>query len=180
MAWLLYIPAAILVAFVLFVLFGVWRLRRGAQQAEMEIRGVALSDLHALVQECVEIFRVKLELPLDLDDFEDSAHKLDTAFHNVYRLKGAFARAGFYWYFVKPVGACIGEILRRHARYEWINEPDTAPSMQRQLRDGQITSYPFEKAIKQANIGRKGDLYAYFVAARGLEDVAQTPPDQTR
>jgi len=177
MSWLLYVAAAVIAASVAFFLFGVWHLRRSQQQAEMEIRRARLADLHALVQECVEVFRTRLGLRLDLDDFEDSAQMLDRAFDDSKRLKDVFARDGFYWYFVKPVGACIGEVLRRHARQEWIEESGAAPSMQSRLLDGQISCYPFEKAIKQISIGRKGDLYACLVAARGLEDVAQSHPE---
>jgi len=139
------------------------------RRAKAEIAKVELADIEPLARECVEVFRKKLGLVLDLDDGNAAAEKLDAAFRDRTKLKGAFAKDGFYWYFVKPVGAALGELLRQHARHEWQKLPGKAPHMEIMLQDGSSEAYPFDKVMQQATTGDAGDLIAYVEFARALD-----------
>jgi hypothetical protein len=170
--WALYIAGALVGLFALLLLWGIFHLRQSRRQAEAEARRIELADLEPLARECVEVFQRKLGVRLDLDDCDDAARKLDDAFRDRARLKDAFARDDFYWYFVKPVGACLGELLRRHARHTWRKNPDEAPFLEVAVAGGQSEAYPFEKVIKQSQVGQPGDLVAYVAFARALEQGA--------
>jgi hypothetical protein len=37
------------------------------------------------------------------------------------------------------------------------------------VRDGEATTFPFDKVLKQASAGSPGDLYAYLIAATQLD-----------
>jgi hypothetical protein len=169
MVWALYIAGGLVGLFALLLLWGLLRLRHGRNQALAEVKRIELADLEPLARECVQVFQSKLGVRLDLGDCEDAAQKLDDAFGDRTRLKDAFAREGFYWYFVKPVGACLGELLRRHARHEWRKNPDEAPFLEVAVNGGHSEAYPFEKVIKQSVVGGPGDLVAYVAFARALE-----------
>jgi hypothetical protein len=176
MVWLLSIGGALVALFALFGLFLLWgilHLRQSKHQAATEIRWIELADLAPLANECIEVFHRKLGVRLDLNDCDDTAQKLDDAFRDRYRLKEAFARDDFYWYFVKPVGACLGELLRRHAKHEWRKQAGDPPSMRVVLKDGHSEVFPFEKVIKHAQVGDPGDLVAYLEFARTLDLVAE-------
>ena len=90
------------------------------------------------------------------------------AFRDPHKLKRAFARDDFYWYFVKPVGACLGELLRRHAHHQRQKRAGQAPFMEVALRDGQSEVHPFEKVLKQVQGGEAGELMAYVTFGRAL------------
>jgi hypothetical protein len=168
MIWLLYIGGGVLALFAVILLWGFLHLRHSQRQAFREIEGIELNDIAALTDECVAVFKRKLGVRLNLDDFDAAAEKLDAAFRDVYKLKEAFARDDFYWYFVKPVGACLGELLRRHAKHEWRKKAGEAPHMEVKLKVGNSECFPFEKVIKQAQTGEPGDLIAYFAVAKTL------------
>lgn len=168
MIWLLYIGGGVLALFAVILVWGFLHLRHSQRQAFREIEGIELNDIAALADECVAVFKRKLGVKLNLDDCDAAAEKLDAAFRDVYKLKDAFARDDFYWYFVKPVGACLGELLRRHAKHEWRKKPGAAPSMKVILKGGHSEVFPFEKVIKQAQTGEPGDLVAYVEFAKTL------------
>jgi hypothetical protein len=174
MVWVLSIGGGLVFLFVLFLLWGFLHIRQSKRQALDEVRRIEVADIGPLAQECTEVFQRKLGVRLDLNDSEDTAQKLDDAFRDPYKLKGAFAHDDFYWYFVKPVGACLGELLRRHARHEWRKQPGEAPFMEVVLKDGCSDVFPFEKVIKQVQVGDPGDLVAYVAFARTLEQVAES------
>ena len=174
MIWVLSIIGGLVGLFLLTFVWGVLHIRQSQRQALAEIRRVELNQIEGLARECVEVFQSKLGVQLNLDDCDDSAQKLDDAFRDVIKLKKAFARDDFYWYFVLPVGACLGELLRRHAKHEWRKQPGEAPFMEIQLKDGNSQVFPFEKAIKQAGFGvDPGDLVAYVAFARTVEQIAE-------
>jgi hypothetical protein len=177
MVWLLYGLAAIFVLFVAAVFWGIVRIRQSVSQASAAIASIELGEIDRLAQECVDVFDRKLGVRLDVDDWQQSAAALDDAFRRKDKLVEAFERPDLRWYFVKPVGAFLGELLRRHADHRWQAEENGAPSMIRMIGEGSLQSFPFEKVIKQATLGEQGDLLAYVVMARGAgEAVAQLPP----
>jgi hypothetical protein len=174
--WVLYVGGGLVALFALLLLWGFLHLRGSRNQALAEVRKIELADLEALARECVEVFQRKLGVRLDLGDCEDAARKLDDAFRDRSKLKDVFARDDFYWYFVKPVGACLGELLRRHARHAWRKNPGEAPHLEVVVEGGESEAYPFEKVIKQSQIGAPGDLVAYVAFARALDRGADEEP----
>src|SRR5262245_43876369 len=168
MTWLLYVVGFILVVFVLFLVWGFLHLQQSRNRAAAEINRIELSEIPALVQECIDTFEKKLGARLNLANCDESARQLDEAFRDKEKLKTTFARDEFYWYFVKPVGACLGELLSRHAAHEWVKEPGAAPRMVVRFGGGDSTASPFEKILAHATGGDNGDLVAYVEFARGL------------
>jgi hypothetical protein len=173
MTWVLYAGGALVLLFALILFWGWLHLRRSKRRALDAARAIELGEIEALARECVAVFQRQLGVPLDLDNCDDAAEKLDNAFRDAYKLKGAFERPGFYWYFVKPVGAALGELLRRHAKHEWRKKPGEAPYMEVLLKDGHSHVFPFEKVVKQIEEGEPGDLVAYVAFARTVDQVAQ-------
>ncbi len=173
MVWMLSIGGGLFALFLVVLLWGFLHHRQSKRKALAEIRRIELADIEPLARECVEVFQRKLGVQLNLDDCEDTAEKLDDAFRNHYKLKATFEREDFYWYFVKPVGACLGELLRRHAKHEWHKQAGEAPFMEVKLKDGHSQVFPFEKVIKQVEWGNPGDLVAYVTIARTVEQVAE-------
>jgi hypothetical protein len=171
MMWALYIGAGLVGLFILFLVWDYRRLLTSRRQARAEITRVELGHIDALTAECVDIFKQKLGLVLDLSDVDDAAEKLDAAFLDRTKLKNAFAKEGFYWYFVKPVGAALGEVLCRHAKYEWRKVPGQAPHLEIAIHDGTSEAHPFDKVIKQAVNAEAGDLAAYIEFARTVDQV---------
>ncbi|HEX3149490.1 MAG TPA: hypothetical protein VHR66_15555 [Gemmataceae bacterium] len=168
MWWAVSICGGLVLIIGLLFVWGLLHLRQSRRKAEAEIRLIELVDIEPLARECVDVFRRKLGINLDLNDCEDTAQKLDDAFQDRKKLKDTFARADFYWYFVKPVGACLGELLRRHAKHQWRKQTDAAPFMEVALRDGTSEVYPFEKVIKHITVGEPGDLVAYMEFAKSI------------
>jgi hypothetical protein len=172
MYWALSIAAAFLLLFAVAMVWGGIHLRHSRKKAQQEIARIDLADIEPLTKECVKVFQQRLGVRLNLNDCEDTAQKLDDAFRDMYKLKGAFARERFYWYFVKPVGACLGDLLRLHARHEWFKEPGQPPGMRLRLLNGESTVSPFEKVMKHSMGGEPGDLLAYVTFAREMDRAA--------
>lgn len=172
MIWVLYIAVGLVGLVALILLWGFLHLRASQRKARAEIAKIELAEIEPLARECVTVFQKKLGIKLDLSDGDAAAEALDTAFVDRARLKDAFAKDGFYWYFVKPVGAALGELLRRHARHEWRKNPGAAPHMEVALKDGHSEVYPLDKVMKQAVTGEPGDVVAYVEFARTLDRAA--------
>ncbi len=182
MIWALTICGLAVALFLVVLVAGLLHLRASARQALGEIQHIELEDIDALVQECIDVFQQKFGVTIDLDNCEDAAAKLDAAFLNHGDLKQAFSRVDFHWYFAKPVGACLGELLRRHARHEWQSRPGNAPSMVIRIQEGNSEVYPFEKVIKTMQFTEPGDLLAYIAFARAIAetggDVLRLPGEE--
>ena len=140
----------------LFILSGIYERRKTTR----ELREVKINDIEQLVQECIRTFREKLGLELDLNDLEGSTATLDENI-NTSALRGAFAQKGFNWYFVKPVGAFVGELIQRHRHAGWQQEEDGSLSIW--IKDGQDekTIRPFEMVLEQA-FTKKGAVFTSF------------------
>ncbi len=168
---LIYIVVAVVVLSLLFFIWGVMRLRKGSAQASEAIRTVRISDLPGLIAEGKDGLANSYGFSLDLNDAEGAAKLLDSLFVDQRKLKDTFARAGFYWRFVLPVGALIGEYIRVHAKGVWKETPDGL-CMEIPVKEGSATCHPFDKVLKQLGQGEKGDLYAYLLSSRQLSSVA--------
>jgi hypothetical protein len=159
----------LLVALPLLFILRVRRLRRTIRHAMSELVRVTVEDVPALAEECVRLFDAKFGERLSLDDLERSAWLLDEYFRDG-RIQSAFARPGFAWYFVKPVGAFVGELLRRQYGGEWRKQNGRPPYLRRTTaRQIEVTTLPFEKVFKYgANRRDKGDFYAYLKVDEGI------------
>lgn len=173
MVWLLSIGGGLVGLFLLVMAWGLLHSRHSKLKALAAIRQIEISEIESLTRECVEVFEQKLGVRLNLDDCDDTARKLDDAFRDKFKLKGAFERDDLYWHFVKPVGSCLGELLRQHCRHDWRKNPNDAPFMQITLKNGDSQVFPYEKVIKHLNWGEPGDLVAYITFARTIDQVAE-------
>lgn len=176
----LYIVGGVAILLAVAAVWGVLHLRQSQKTAYAAIAKVALSDIERLRNECEQVFKEKFAELLDLNDLEHSATLLSARLDNSESLKSAFAKEDFYWYFVLPVGAFIGELLRIHAGAEWKQSEEGGLEMSLPLTDGSAATFPFDKVMKQVTMGDKGDMYAYLNSAVQLEAVlAKSSPLET-
>jgi hypothetical protein len=167
---MLWTVVIVLVVFlVIAAVWGVLHLRHSQKVAVEAIGKLGLDDIGALRAACEAVFKQAFGETLALEDYEGSARLLSARLDKVESLKRAFARPDFYWYFVLPTGAYLGELLRVHVRGQWQPSAEGGLEIRVPVGDGVATTYPFEKILKQATIGGKGDLYAYLMSATQLE-----------
>lgn len=152
-------------AIVAFTIFGFWRLRQSIKQAEQEIAMTKCEEIPFLAEECLRTFKKKFQVQLDLNRFDESAEIVDSYIKQD-RIKKAFARDDFYWYFVKPVGAFIGELIRKHADAQWHESDGNGPSLTIRASEIEAATHPFAKVIKHVVHGDAGDLFAYLQIAK--------------
>jgi hypothetical protein len=164
---LLYVGVPVVAIVIAFIGWGFVRLRRGNSQASQAIRSIRIDEIDSLAAEGKRGLAKAYGITIDLTDREAAAKVLDGLFVDKMKLKKAFETPGFYWRFVLPVGALIGEYIRIHANGVWKPESD-GPAMEIRVKDGTATCYPFNKVLKQLSYGEKSDLYAYLVAASEL------------
>lgn len=166
---MLYAAIALLALVLLLFAWGVARLRRGTAQAFAAARAVDIDRVPSLVEECIAGF-AGMGRTLALDDPDAAAALLDQAMsRDLTRLKLAFARPGFDWYFVLPLGAALGELLRLHAGGRWEPADGGGLCIVLPLGEGTATAHPFEKIAKHGAASAPGDLLAYLAAARGFQ-----------
>ncbi len=170
---LVYVLFGIFALVLLFFVWGVVRLRKGSSQAAEAIRRVRISDLPGLVDEGKDGLTRAYGLSLELNDAEAAAKLLDSLFADQRKLKDTFQKERFYWHFVLPVGALIGEYIRIHAKGVWKEAPGGL-CMEIPVKGGSATCHPFDKVLKQIGQGEKGDLYAYLLSSRQLSLVEGT------
>ena len=174
MIWVFSIGGGLIALVGVLLVWGFLHLCQSRSQALAEIRRIELKHIEPLADECVQVFRQKLGVRLDPNDCGDAAQKLDNAFRDRPRLKAAFELDGFYWYFVKPTGSFLGELLRRHAGHQWRKQSGEAPTMRVALKDGESEVFPFDKVIKHAQVGDPGDLVAFVALARTFNRAAKS------
>jgi len=167
MVWLYSLGGGCLALLAAITVWGFLHLRQSRRKALEETQAIELADIDKLTAECVKVFARKLSVQLNLEDCDDCSQKLDDAFRDPYKLKGAFARDDFYWYFVKSVGACLGELLRRHAHHQRQKRAGQAPIHGGGPARRPIGSPSFEKAL-QVQGGEAGELMAYVTFGRAL------------
>lgn len=165
----MYVLVVVVLTIAGLFLWGLARLRHGYRSAGAATQTVRLDQIDGLRRECESVFRTAFGEDLKLDDLDGSARLLSTRVDEVAALKDAFAKPDFYWYFVLPVGAFLGEWLRVHARAEWKVSKEGGLEMSIPVHEGQATTFPFDKVLKQVSAGSRGDLYAYLIAATQLD-----------
>lgn len=168
-AWIL---GTLVTLAILAFAWGVQRLRKSTTQVRDEISKLKVADVGRLRDECVRAFRDAFSEELRLEDFEASAALLSRRIDDG-SLKKALAKDEFWWYYVLPAGAVLGEIMRMHAQGEWRDTDDGAPEMRIPVGTGEATTYPFDKMFKQVTSGDPGDLYAFLATSRQLEKAIQ-------
>lgn len=156
---------------VAFFVWGILRLRESQRVAYEWIKQVKLEDVDRLRKECEYGFKKHFSETLSLADYEGSAKILSARIDQHETLKKAFSRDDFYWYFVLPVGAYIGELLRVHAKGQWKETKGAGLSLEMPAAGVPMVARPFNKVMKQSISGDKGDLYAFFVTCQHLETV---------
>jgi hypothetical protein len=173
----MYIVSGIVGLLMLVFVWGFLHLRQSQRTAYDAIGRVTVDQVPALRDECERVFREEFEQTLSLGNLEPSAQILSDRLDDVESLKQAFAKPNFYWYFVLPLGAFLGELMRTHARGEWHASEEGGVELRVPMgssSEDHATTYPFEKVMKQVTMGDKGDIYAYLLSATQLnESMAQ-------
>jgi hypothetical protein len=159
--------------FLAFLLWGFIGLHRSNAKATEAIRNLSIADIAGLIAEGKEELTKAYGLAIDINDSEAAARILDGLFIDKLKLKKAFKKENFYWRFVLPIGAMVGEFIRIHAKGAW-KQDSNGPFMDIPIADGVATCYPFDKVLKQMNSGKKGDLCAFLLAATQLSSVERT------
>jgi len=173
----MWIVVALVGLFVLAFLWGLLSLRRSVATAREAILKVGLADVDRLRAECEAVFRDVFSERLELSDLQGSARILSARLDEREKLKQAFLKPGFWWYYVLPVGAWLGELLRVHAKGQWKESSGGGLEMTLPLPGGEATTFPFDKVLKQGLSGDKGDLLAYIEAATRIDEVAAGLPE---
>ncbi|MEX0939656.1 MAG: hypothetical protein WDZ59_17460 [Pirellulales bacterium] len=168
--------AALGVLFLLFVVVMVIAVRRGLAQgaAELEtaLNALELEEIDAKVDECVRVALERLDVRLDIEDWEQSSRALGAMLCVPKRKQAAlraFEKPGLSYNLFLATGAFLGELLQRHARGVW-KKGDAEPYMELQLDDGLSTTWPFSKLQKQFWEGDPDDLFAYVHMSVHAED----------
>lgn len=169
--------AGVLLALVVMALAkGAVELRRSAAEAQASVAALRSDEIAALASEGEQVLRDKLGVTL-ADDLDEAARQLDVLIRSP-RIKDAFARPELYWHFVRPLGALVGELIRRRGQARWVDDSEQGVLLRVTLSDGrELTSRPFDRVIRHRLSGKPGELRAYIVfAAAGPAPSAVASP----
>ncbi len=169
---------AILLIPVIFFVWGLMRLRKCVREVNNAIVKVQPSDIGPLADECQRVVFQKFAEHLSLSDLEGSARIISKRVAD-HSFRDAFHKDDFWWYYVLPVGAYLGELMRTHAKAEWRVSEEGGMEMSIPVEGGAATIFPFDKVLKQITSGDPGDLHAYINSAVGLDAVLESLPPQT-
>ena len=174
--WKVTIGVAAVVVFVLYrIVTGAMRsLRLGNERLNKALAGLTDADIPRLAGECKDFFWSSLGVQLDSDHWQEAAAALDAALKdNPQRQKivRGFSRPELSYYWVLPLGAYLGELLRQHTNGEWRFSGTGAPIMEIAVGGGTMTTFPFDKVQKHYWQGDPGDLTAYVHTQTHLEEM---------
>lgn len=164
MSWslLLFVAAALLMG---FLGWGAWLLRRSVGGSMQRLALVELASIPALADECRRTVRERLTIDLDPRDPDGTARTLDELVLSG-RLRSIFKADGYDMRYAEPVGAFLGELVRRHASAEW--RDDALGPMLVICRPGEVVeTHPFLKAMRHHTHGTPGQLHAYVMGLVG-------------
>jgi hypothetical protein len=159
MVWLYVIVGIVVAALVVPRWLG-----RHTVKVRKEICDISVVEIPGLAQQCIAVCADKLEAPLDQDDAQESLIRIEEALFEFRQLQEAFAREGFKYYFVKPVGAFLGELVRIHRQAEWVEETGCAPY----LMVGEDDIHPFEASLAFVATGKTGRIWLNLRTMLGL------------
>ena len=151
--------------------FGIRRMSRNIKITQEAIAKVVMSDVERLREECRKVMQERFSENLVLNDLEASAKILSAHVDNL-TLKNAFGKVDFPWYYILPVGAYIGELLRVNVGGKWRASSLGGLEMTLPTKGGDTITYPFHKMLKQETSGNKGELYAYLITSKHLDELA--------
>ena len=162
MSWtLLLFAAAALVAG--FLGWGAFLLRRNLGSSMRRLAAVRVAAIPALAEECRRTVRERLGIDLDPRDPDAAARALDELVLTG-RLRPLFKVEGYEMRFAEPAGAFLGELIRRHASAEWM-EDELGPELVVWRPEGPVDLRPFLKAVRHHTHGSPGELHAYVMDA---------------
>lgn len=145
---------------------GTFELRRNASRARESLASLRAADVEALALEGTTTLQERLQVALPAS-LEAAAEQLDVLVRSP-RIKDAFAQPELYWHFVRPLGALVGELIRRHGQARWVDDPEKGLLLRVTLPDGrELTAHPFERVLRHRLSGRPGELRAYVLFAAG-------------
>lgn len=164
MSWelLLFVATGLLAG---FLGWGAWLLRRNLGGSMQRLAAVEVSAIPALAEECRRTVRERLNVDLNPRDAEGTARTLDELVLSG-RLRGLFRQDGYEMRYAEPVGALLGELVRRHASAEWM-DGELGPRLVVHRPDGSVETHPFLKAVRHHTHGRPGELHAYVMELVG-------------
>lgn len=160
-------------------IWGFIRIRKRQSDVNQHILSVQEGDIPALTDECTSVFSEKFGINLDLDNLESSAQILDESLlkSNQMNTMSAFERSGHTGWYVKPMGAFLGELIRKNAHGRWIQAEGGGLAMIIGDEPNTITLHPFDKINKQRWSGDPGDLFAYVITLKkGFAAIQATLP----
>ncbi len=157
MSWtlLLLVGAALLAG---FLGWGAWLLRQGVGGSLQRLALLEAASIPALAEECRRTVRQRLRIDLDPRDPDGTARALDELVLSG-RLRGLFKADGYEMRYAEPVGAFLGELVRRHTGGEWVVDDD-GPALVIHRPDGVRELRPFPVVLRHHTHGRPGQLHA--------------------
>lgn len=160
MSWslLLFVGAAMLAG---FLAWGALLLRRSLGGSMQRLALVEVASIPALAEECRRTVRQRLNVDLDPRDPDGTARALDELVLSG-RLRSLFKADGYDMRYAEPVGAFLGELIRRHTAAEWVAD-DLGPTLVIHRPDGETETQPFLRAVRHHTHGTPGQLHAYVM-----------------
>lgn len=129
------------------------------------VDALPMDDIATMIPVCIEEFRDRLGIRLDLDDLEGAARTMDQALRSQ-RTVMVLSAPGHPLCALELAGAFIGELVRRHGRGKWILG-GRSPGVRISRPDGDREILPFVDSLNQFKAGRGGDLYTLILFAAG-------------
>ena len=117
----IYIAATLVGLALIWLWLGRLSVRGSIEKGRKDAAQVQLQQIPELAEECFTELRSKFGATLDLSDLDATAKEFDhllTA--QKVDVKFAFCKPGQLGRFVLPLGAALGEIIRRHSGAEWV------------------------------------------------------------
>lgn len=166
MSWglLLGVAAALLAG---FLGWGVWLLRQDVGGSLQRLALVEASSISGLAEECRRTIRDQLRIDLDSRDADAAVRALDELVLSG-RVRPLFKEPGYELRYAEPVGAFLGELIRRHASAEWV-AGDLGPKLVIHRPDGPLETDPFARAVRHHTHGRSGQLHGWVIDAIGSD-----------
>lgn len=143
---------AILLAIVALVALIMWlgarSLRSSIEDGRRLVSRVQVGDIPAHFKECVETFRSKFGVELDVTSVNNAARQFDQLlFQKKNEVKFSFVRPGEYGRFSLPLGAAFGEIIRAHTPAEWLLDGEKGIALRVRVADQFLILRPFDDIL---------------------------------
>lgn len=158
-----------LLAMLVFV-WAVSRIRRRFRDAEELALTVSETEIPDLVAECQTVFANRLGVQISFQQPDEAMQIFEQALSSKRCLDTAlaFEKAEHPGWYVRPMGAFLGELIREQSTLPAHWKPSELGGLALQLGNGdeQFTLHPFDKILKQQSTGEPGDLVAYMAMAQ--------------